>query len=152
MKNKKFNPRSFKTMNIAQLRTKMMKSKKDNPQMSNVLQSILATAQLIAKEDGNRETVEGDIIAAAKKEIKMAQQSKDAGAPHNPMTFEVCAEFLPKTMSVDETKNAVTEIISIMPEKSMKMMGKIMNELKTKYGESLDASLVSKIVKEMLSN
>ena len=77
-------------MTIKELRMDMMKSKKTDPERAKVLQAVLGAAQLIAKEDGNREATDKDIVAAAKKEMKMAQQSKDAGAPFNPITFEVC--------------------------------------------------------------
>ena len=137
-------------MDIKELRMDMMRSKKDNPGRSQVLQAILNIAQTIAKEDGNREVTDKDIISAVKKEMKMAQQSKDAGAPFNQMTFEVCEGFLPKTLSEDETRNAVSLIISALPEKSMKMMGKVMGELKATHGESIDSALASKIVKELM--
>lgn len=138
-------------MDIKELRMDMMRSKKDNPGRSQVLQAILNIAQTIAKEDGNREVTDKDIISAVKKEMKMAQQSKDAGAPFNPLTFEVCEDFLPKTLSENETRNAVSLIISTLPEKSMKMMGKVMGELKATHGESIDSALASKIVKEMMA-
>ena len=138
-------------MNISELRMSMMKAKKDDPEKSKVLQAILGLAQSIAKEDGNREANEKDIISAVKKEMKMAQQSKDAGAPFNPMTFEVCESFLPKTLSEDQTRAAVTLIVNAMPEKSMKLMGKVMGELKAKHGEAVDSALASKLVKELLA-
>lgn len=138
-------------MNISELRMSMMKAKKDDPEKSKVLQAILGLAQSIAKEDGNREANEKDIISAVKKEMKMAQQSKDAGAPFNPMTFEVCESFLPKTLSEDQTRVEVTLIVNAMPEKSMKLMGKVMGELKAKHGEAVDSALASKLVKELLA-
>lgn len=139
-------------MNIKELRMTMMKTKKTDPDRSKVLQAVLSSAQMIAKNDGNRETTDKDIVAAAKKEIKMAQQSKDSGAPFNQMTFEVCDEFLPKTMSEDETRNVIELIVGELPERSMKMMGKVMGSLKANYGDSIDGGLASKIVKESLTS
>lgn len=137
-------------MDIKTLRLDMMKSKKDNPERSKVLQSILNLAQLTAKEDGNREVESKDIVSAVKKEMKMTQQSKDAGAPFNPMTFVVCEEFLPKTIGEVEMKDQIKTLIESLDEKSIKSMGKIMNQLKTKYGDAIDSAVASKIVKEML--
>lgn len=138
-------------MTIKELRMDMMKSKKTNPDRAKVLQAILGAAQLIAKEDGNREPIDTDIVAAAKKEVKMANQSKDAGAPFNPLVFEVCDEFLPKVMTENETKTAVTVIVNALPEKSMKAMGQVMGQLKKEYGDMVDGSIASKIVKEALA-
>lgn len=139
-------------MNIKELRLTMMKSKKTDPERSKVLQSVLSAALMIAKNDGNREATDKDIISAAKKEIKMAEQSRDAGAPYNELTFGVCGEFLPRTMTEDETINAIELIVGALPEKSMKMMGQVMKELKETYESSLDASLASRIVREKLNS
>ena len=139
-------------MDIKELRMDMMRSKKDNPERSRVLQAVLNLAQLTAKEDGNREPEAKDIISAVKKEMKMAQQSKDAGAPYNPMTFEVCESFLPKTLSADETRTLATVIINALPEKNMKAMGKVIGALKASHGEAIDSALASGIVKELLNS
>jgi uncharacterized protein YqeY len=138
-------------MNIEELRTELMKMKKENPEKSKVLTSIFSLVQLIAKEDGNRSVTESDIVSAAKKELKMGHQSKDSGAPFNPFVFEVCESFLPKVMTESETRIAVETIISTLDEKTVKMMGKVMSQLKETYGSALDAQLTSKIVKECLS-
>jgi uncharacterized protein YqeY len=138
-------------MTIKELRMTMMKSKKTDPERAQVLQAILGAAQLIAKEDGNREPTEKDIVAAAKKEVKMANQSKDAGAPFNPKVFEVCEEFMPKMMTENETQVAVEVIVNALPEKSMKAMGQVMGQLKKEYGDMLDGAIASKIVKASLA-
>jgi uncharacterized protein YqeY len=138
-------------MTIKELRMDMMKSKKANPDRAKVLQAILGAAQLIAKEDGNRDATDKDIVNAAKKEIKMAQQSKDAGAPFNPLTFDVCGEFLPKMMNERETEMAVDAAVRALPEKNMKAMGQIMGQLSKEYGEMLDKGIASKFVKAALA-
>jgi len=138
-------------MTIKELRMDMMKSKKTNPDRAKVLQAILGAAQLIAKEDGNRDVTDKDIVSAAKKEAKMAQQSKDAGAPYSETTFEVCAEFLPKVMTEDETRTAISVMVNALPEKNPKMMGKIMGQISKEYGDMMDKGLASKIVKEALA-
>lgn len=138
-------------MTIDELRIEMMKAKKENPEKAKVLQAVFALAQLIAKEDGNRTADEKDIMSAAKKELKMCNQSKEAGAPFNPLTFEICESLLPKTMTEDETINAIELIISSFPEKSIKIMGQVMGKLKSEYGDSIDPSLASGLVKKLLS-
>lgn len=138
-------------MTIKDLKIDMMKSKKTNPERSKVLSAILNEALLLAKADGNREATEKDIVAAAKRELKMTNQSKDSGAPYNPLAFEVCEEFLPKTLNEEETRKVVEEIIATLPEKSMKMMGKVMGQLKSTYKDTVDGGLASKITKELLN-
>lgn len=137
-------------MTLTELRTDMMKSKRTDPERAKVLQAILAEAQLIAKEDKNREVTEQDIVAAAKKELKMATQSKAAGAPFNERAFEVCNQFLPKMLSEDETKTVIGVLVGALPEKSPKLMGQIMGILTKEYGDTIDKGLASKILKESL--
>ena len=142
-------------MELKELRMDMMKSKKSNPERAKVLQAILGAAQLGAKEDGNREATPADIIAAAKKEAKLAQQSKDAGAPYSETTFTVTAEFLPKLMLADELKVTVETIVSGLVksgvEKSPKMMGQVMKKLKDEYTDLYDGKSASAIVKTVLN-
>lgn len=138
-------------MTIKALRMDMMKSKKTNPDRAKVLQAILGAAQLVAKEDGNRDANEKDIVTAAKKEVKMAKQSQEAGAPFIACTFEICDEFLPKTMTENETKTAIAAILVDIENPSMKDMGKIMGQLKGEYTDSLDGAIASKLVKEALA-
>ena len=138
-------------MELKELRMTMMKSKKIDPERAKVLQAILSTSQLIAKEDGNREVTKEDIIQAAKKEAKMAQQSKDSGAPYSEITFEVTASFLPKLMSEDELGVSIETIISKNNFATMKDMGKVMGVLKKEFTDMYDGKLASTIIRKKLS-
>jgi len=124
-----------------------MKNKKTNPEKAKALQSILSNALLIAKDDGNREPIEQDIINASKKEIKMAQQSKDSGAPYNKLTFDVANEFLPKTMSEEELTLLIRDIIS---HDSNSNIGTVMKVLKTQHANRYDGKMASGIVKKLI--
>lgn len=141
-------------MELKELRMTMMKSKKTDPERAKVLQAVLGLAQLIAKEDGSRDVTPQDIIDAAKKEAKLAQQSKDQGAPYSEMTFTVTAEFLPKQMTADELKVTVETIVSTLvkngAEKSPKLMGQVMGKLKAEYDGLYDGKSASGVVKATL--
>ena len=136
-------------MELKELRMDMMKSKKSNPERAKVLSVMLATAQLIAKEDGSRDVTAEDIVQAAKTEAKMAKQSKDSGAPYSEETFTVTAEFLPKQMSEDELKTAISQMLE-GKEKSPKLMGQMMGQLKSKYTGLYDGKMASSLIKEAL--
>jgi len=146
----KIEKREIQKMNMTELRKEMLVTKKTNPERSKVLTAILCLAQETAKSDGNREVTEKDIVAAAKKERKMAQESKDGGAPYNPLVFDVCDEFLPKTLNEADTRNVIVGIVAALPEKNMKMMKEIMTKLSQEYGESIDKALAGKIARECL--
>lgn len=132
----------------------MMKSKKTNPERAKVLAAFLGEAQNIAKADRNREVTPTDIIAAVKREVKMAKQSKDSGAPYSEELFVIANEFLPMLMSDDDLKVTVETIISKLvtsgTEKSPKMMGQIMKILKSEYTGLYDGKAASTIVKASL--
>ena len=65
--------------------------------------------------------------------------------------IDVISTFLPKQLSEEETKKICEEIIKSVGASSMKDMGKIMGVLKTKHADSLDFSVVSKILKGILN-
>jgi hypothetical protein len=59
----------------------------------------------------------------------------------------VIEEFLPKQMSDEETRAAIEEAKAKTGADSIKDMGKVMGELKAKYGAELDMGKASALVK-----
>ena len=55
---------------------------------------------------------------------------------------------LPKQLSEEETKKICEEVIKSVGASSMKDMGKVMGELKSKHADTLDFSKVSGIIKD----
>ena len=66
--------------------------------------------------------------------------------------IEIITQFLPKQLSLDETKQILEKFFSDNNITSIKDMGKIMIFLKTNYVGKVDMSQASKIVKELLDN
>tara|TARA_B100001778_G_C18215172_1_gene461866 strand:+ start:60 stop:512 length:453 start_codon:yes stop_codon:yes gene_type:complete len=58
--------------------------------------------------------------------------------------------FLPKQMNEEETKIICKKVIEKLEAKSIKDMGKVMGVLKKDYGDILDFSKVSNLIKEFL--
>ena len=58
--------------------------------------------------------------------------------------------FLPKQMNEEETKKICQKVIESVGATSVKDMGKIMGFLKKEYGDVLDFSKVSNLIKEIL--
>lgn len=137
-------------MNIQELRKTMMLSKKTDMEKSKILSMLLDAAQKLAKADGNREVEEKDILAAAKRELKMARQSQEAGIDIG-NAIEILEVFLPKTKSSEETRTIIEAMVAALPEKNPKLMGMVMGNLKKEYGDQLDMSIASQMVKEALS-
>ncbi|MEN8199735.1 MAG: GatB/YqeY domain-containing protein [Thermodesulfobacteriota bacterium] len=137
-------------MNIKELRKTMMLAKKTDPEKSTILAMLLDATQKIAKGDGNREANEKDLLAAAKRELKMANQSKEAGIDIG-NTIEILEVFIPKTKGAEETKAIIEAIVAELPEKNPKLMGQVMGRLKKEYGDELDMGMASQMVKEALT-
>ena len=55
-------------------------------------------------------------------------------------------------MSEEETKKICEEVIKKTGATSIKDMGKVMTDIKKTNGESIDMTLVSKYVKQLLSS
>ena len=63
----------------------------------------------------------------------------------------VIEEFLPQQLSEDDTRAAIESIKAELGATSVKDMGKVMAELKSRHGASLDMGLASSLVKAALA-
>ena len=121
--------------------------------------SAVKDAEIAGRSKSQKEMTDGDIIAILKKMIKQRNEScevyKKAGRnellENETKEIEVINVFLPKQLSEEETKKICEDVIKSVGASSMKDMGKVMGELKSKHSETLDFSKVSLIIKELLS-
>ncbi len=121
--------------------------------------SAIKDAEIAGRSKGNKELKESDIVSLLKKMIKQRNEScqvyKKAGRNEllesEQKEIEVISSFLPKQLGEEETKKICQETIKSLGASSMKDMGKIMGNLKSKHADSLDFSKVSIILKELLS-
>ena len=63
----------------------------------------------------------------------------------------VIERFLPKQMSDEEARSAIQAIIADTGASSMKDMGKVMGEVKSRLGPSIEPARASALVKAMLA-
>ena len=100
-----------------------------------------------------------EVIGVLKKMIKQRNDSCDAYKKagrddlfnNEKNEIKVISEFLPNQLNEEETLKICEEIIKNTQASSMKDMGKVMSVLKTKHGNVLDFSNVSKILKTLLN-
>ena len=64
--------------------------------------------------------------------------------------IEVIERFLPKQMSDDEARAAIAAVIEQTGASSLKDMGRVMAEVKTRHGGALEPARASSLVKAML--
>ena len=132
-----------------------MKTK--NEIRKNTVQMVRAAILQIEKDKGI--TVEDDkILEIIAKEVKTKKdalkdfekaQRQDLIDQTN-QEIEILQEYLPKQLSKEEIKVEVEKIISEIGATTMKDMGAIMKETKTKMGASADGKTINEVAKELL--
>ena len=130
-------------MTILELKKMMMKAKREDKAKANALMMLVDTAQKIAKEK-NEEVNEKHIVEAAKKLVKIAKESIEAGIEDAKKELKVYEEFLPKMLNEEETKKLIENIINEIGNKNI---GEIMKRLKERG--DVDLGLANKIIKSL---
>ena len=121
--------------------------------------SAIKDAEIANRTKGNKDISDSDIMSILKKMIKQRNEScevyKKAGRQELLETeskeIDVISSFLPKQLGDDETKKICEDVIKSLGASSMKDMGKVMGQLKSKHSDTLDFSKVSTIIKELLN-
>ena len=109
-----------------------------------------------AKGDVDDDEIVTDVL------LKMAKQRKESIAMYREggreelaekeeYELSVIEEFLPKQMDEAETRAAIDQVKADIGATDIKSMGKVMAELKTRHGATLDMTRTSGWVKEALS-
>ena len=136
---------------------KFMKSgEKDKVEIIRFAQSFIKQLE----KDKNIELSEIETIQVLKKVIKRNQESYDqfikAGrdelAAQEKKEMDIIKLYLPEEMSEADVINLVKNSIANCKAETIKDMGKVMADVKKTNGESIDMSLVSKYVKQLLSS
>ena len=121
--------------------------------------SAIKDAEIAGRTKGQKEISDSDIMSILKKMIKQRNEScevyKKAGRKelleNETKEIEVISAFLPKQLSREETKKICEQVVKSVGASSMKDMGKFMCALKSQHADTLDFSLVSSIIKEILN-
>ena len=107
------------------------------------------------KKPEDDELVTDVLLKMAKQRRESIEMYEDGGrtelADKEKAELTVIEEFLPKQMSEDETRAAIAAIKTELSADGMKDMGRVMGELKSRHGATLDMSKASGLVKEALS-
>ena len=107
------------------------------------------------KKPEDDELVTDVLLKMAKQRRESIEMYEDGGrtelADKEKAELTVIEEFLPKQMSEDETRAAIAAIKADLDAEGMKDMGRVMGELKSRHGATLDMSKASGLVKEALS-
>jgi uncharacterized protein len=113
----------------------------------------------VARPRGDRQIGDDEVLALLQNLIKSRREAIDLyrrGKRQDLIDKEnaeiaLIEGFLPKQMSDEETKAAVTEMAASLGASSIKDMGKVMGALKSKYIGRLDAAKAGAILKQILT-
>lgn len=124
-----------------------------------LVNSTLKNADIEARGHGKGPLADGEVLGVLQKMIKqrhesvelyekggraeLAQQERDEVA--------IIAAYLPKQMSEDEVKAAITQAMQDVGAAGMKDMGKVIGALKGRYTGKMDFAQASALVKAALS-
>ena len=133
------------------------KDKKTYPTLRLIV-SAIKDAEIAKRTQDAKELSDSDIMGILKKMIKQRNEScdvyKKAGRQElldlEEREIKVISIFLPKQLSEEETKKICLDVVKSLGASSIKDMGKVMGQLKSKHSDVLDFSKVSVIIKELL--
>ena len=106
-----------------------------------------------------KETDDEDIKKLLKKMIKQRNESVEIYKKNKREDLlkieqgeiDLLSTYLPRQLSVEETKKICQESITKVGAQSIQDMGKVMGELKKNYSDSIDFSKAGSILKELLN-
>jgi hypothetical protein len=123
---------------------------------SNLLGTVIGDAQTIGKNAGNRDPNNEEVMGVIKKFIKALDESisalESSGRDNSKEKEErkILEAYLPAQLSNEKLKNEINKIVASLSEKSPKMMGSVMAELKDKFPNQFDGKIASTLVKQAL--
>jgi uncharacterized protein YqeY len=123
-----------------------------------LVNSTIKNADIEARGAGKTLT-DADLLSVLQKMIKQRQESKElyekGGRPElaqqEAEEIAIISAYLPKQMSDDEMKAAISAAIGETGAAGIKDMGKVIGALKAKYAGQMDFAKASALVKGMLS-
>ncbi|MFA4984646.1 MAG: GatB/YqeY domain-containing protein [Candidatus Omnitrophota bacterium] len=126
---------------------------------SSVLSFLRAAMMNSAIEKKKKLLDDDEVIAVIKKQLKQRQDSIEQFKKGNRQELAdketkeaaILESYLPEQLSPEEVAGAVEEAIAATGASGPKDMGKVMKEVVSRFGASLDARLLSELVRKRLS-
>ena len=125
-----------------------------------MVNSTIKNADIEARGQGKPPLSDADLLGVLQKMIKQRQEAAelyDKGgraelAAQEREEIAVITSYLPKQMSDDEVKAAISAAITETSAAVMKDMGKVIGALKAKYAGQMDFAKASSLVKAALTS
>ena len=143
---------------MADLKTAMKAGESARVDTIRMITAKLKDVEIAGRAKGQEGLNENEAIAALRGMVKSRTESagmyRDGGRPElaekEEAEINVIRGYLPPEMDEASLKAAVDEAVSAVKAESLKDMGKVMAELKNKFGVALDMGKASAAVKARL--
>jgi uncharacterized protein YqeY len=131
-----------------------------NKEELEALRSVKSMILLAETEKGGPDDISSDaenklLMKAAKQRKESAdiftQQNRKDLADRELFQFEVISRYLPKQLSEDDLKKAITAVISEVGATGPQDMGKVMGAANKKLAGQAEGKVISDMVKKLLS-
>lgn len=116
----------------------------------------------IKTEEINKKDVltDDEVLNVIKKQVKVRNASLEEYKEYNRLDLveslekeiEILKSYLPEELSIDELNKIINEKFIELNPTSIKDMGRVIKEVSSIVGARADMSIVSKIIKDKLSN
>ncbi len=151
---------ALKEQILEDLKTAMKAKEKDRLQVLRSLKAKLQEKEIAERKDGEATLTEEQAIAVLMKAAKQRKESitqfEEGGredlAEKEKVELEIIEEYLPKMLTEDEVREVVSKKIRDLGAEGPQDMGKVMGPIMGMLKGKADGGLVSKVVKEELSN
>ena len=123
---------------------------------ATLLSTLIAEAEMVGKNAGNRESSDDEVQQTIRKFLKSNQEAvaviKDADRlAVLAQESAILTSYLPPMASEAEVKAFIADTVAGLADRSPKQMGAVMGALKGKFGTSFDAKQANAWVKEALA-
>ncbi|MEP1307102.1 MAG: GatB/YqeY domain-containing protein [Balneola sp.] len=151
---------ALKEQILEDLKTAMKAKDKDRLQVLRSIKAKLQEKEIAERKDGEATLSEEQAISVLMKAAKQRKESiaqfedgdrKDL-ADKEKMELAIIEEYLPKMLTEGEVREVVAKKISELGASGPQDMGKVMGPIMGLLKGKADGGLVSKVVKEELSN
>jgi uncharacterized protein YqeY len=142
---------------IAQLKKDSLLARKAADSLkAALLSTLIAEAEMIGKNAGNRESNDDEVQQTLRKFLKNNQEAlavikDEARAAPLRIEAEILASYLPPMATEAEVKAVIAEALATLTERGPKAIGTVMGALKSRFGSAFDARQANAWVKEALN-
>lgn len=143
-----------------QIKNDLVNAMKNQDKFTTSVLRMLKSAIQSEAINKKHDLTDDEVIAVIKKQVKVRNSSLEEYKNYNrndmvedlTKEIEILSKYLPEELSSEELDKIINETIKEINATSIKEMGLVIKSVSTKVGNRADMSIVSKKVKEILSN